>query len=174
MDRSPPASSVHGIFLQKYWSFPGHVTVEAGKYEIYVSGLYLETQARLLCHSVIPNFFPISVFDGNLLNQPIVYVNHICRAPSQQQLEECLTKCPGPQPSQQDAQSWPTLWLTPLLSSWHNTLQWLMIGEVLGFVCHSTFSQTTSSGSSVPVPLDETHHLFICPHVCLHLFFFFN
>ena len=46
------------FFWQKYWSFPGHVTVEAGRYEIYVSGLYLETQARLLCHSVIPNFSP--------------------------------------------------------------------------------------------------------------------
>ena len=103
----------------------------------------------------------------------IVYVNHICIAPSQQKLEECLTKCPGPQPSQQDAQSWPTLWLTPLLSYWHNTLQWLMMREVLGFVCHFTFSQTISSGSSMLVPSDETYHLFICPHVCLHLLFFF-
>ena len=60
------------FFRQKYWNgllfpFPGHIIVEASKYEIYVSGLYQETQDGFLCHSFIPNFFPISVFEGNLL-----------------------------------------------------------------------------------------------------------
>ena len=59
------------FFRQKYWNgllFPslGHITVEAGKYKLYVSGWYLETQAGFLCHSLTSNFFPTSVFVGNI------------------------------------------------------------------------------------------------------------